>query len=150
MWNVLCCSVKSVASTEHDISESEMSMDLMQRLSCASTASNIPHYYSNSSVFITGVTGKGSHAFNLFNSFHFSSTHFFKLLKSQVILSNLAYDIKKIVDALLVLIPSSAGLGRILNTLGFVNKLPFCFRLLQKTQFLGRLVLEVFVIGLWF
>lgn len=49
---------KSVASTEHEISsEGDVSMDLFRRLSCASSAPTIPEFYSNSSVFITGVTG---------------------------------------------------------------------------------------------
>ena len=79
----------------------------------------------------------------LFNRF-LIQLDIFKFLKSQVILSNFAEDIKKIADALLVLIPSSAGLERIFNTLGFVhdetgnrlsiekaNKIAFCLRLLQ-------------------
>ena len=69
---------------------------------------------------------------------------FLEFLKSQVILGNLAEDIRKIVDAFLALIPSSASLDRIFSTLGFVhdetlnrlpiekaNNLAFCLGLLQ-------------------
>ena len=59
--------------------------------------------------------------FILFNCLCISVIDIFKFLKSQVILGNLAEDIKEIADALLVFIRSSAGLEPVFSTLGFVH-----------------------------
>ena len=74
------------------------------------------------------------HIFKHDKNLHFGSIVFisvidvFTFLKLQVILGNLAEDIKKIAQALLVLIPSWAGLNETQNRLSIekANKLAFC------------------------